>query len=77
MPGFYADVSGLMLMVRKTNNGWEASISGPSTVIEEATAKSMAIEFAAKLSGKPISNVQWKPIDDGPRTSVANFNRGR
>ena len=60
MDEFSTSVHGLHLRVRRTKEGWEASIAGPLGIMDDDTAKAQAIEFASKVVGKAVGPVEWK-----------------
>ena len=62
MTSFSTEVGGLLLKVRRTENGWEASIAGPSTIMNEETAKAMAEKFASAVVGKEVGSIKWTSV---------------
>lgn len=64
---FYSlEVGGLLLTVRKTDRGWEAAIAG--SVIDETTAKSLAVRCASQVIGRQVENVRWEGVPDEAET---------
>ena len=60
MEKYSVSVGGLLLRIRKTPTGWEASVASGATILDEQTAKTMAETFATKVSGRPVENVEWE-----------------
>lgn len=57
---FYAlNVGGIVLRVRKTERGWEPSVIGPATVLDAETAKSIAEDYARRITGREIIQPEW------------------
>jgi hypothetical protein len=59
MESYSLNVGGVVLRVRKTERGWEPSVIGPMTVLDEKTAKSIAEDYARKIVGRDIGHVEW------------------
>jgi hypothetical protein len=59
MEQYWADVSGLLLRVRKIETGWEASVVWSATAMDEETAKGEAVKFASSVTGKEAGRVEW------------------
>jgi hypothetical protein len=53
-------IKGILLKVRRTDSGWEASISGPASVMDQETANSMAEKFAADILGGDPGPIEWE-----------------
>ncbi len=60
MDQYSVSVGGLLLKIRKAPTGWEASVASGATILDEQTAKTMAEDFAAKISGTPVKDVEWQ-----------------
>jgi hypothetical protein len=60
MQSYSAKVGGLLLHVRETEFGWESSVAGPSTVMNQDTAKALAERFASELTNQEISGIDWQ-----------------
>ena len=56
---YSASVGGLILKVRRTELGWEASISGPATGMDKGTAQGMSKKFAEGFLGKEVGEINW------------------
>jgi hypothetical protein len=59
---YSTSIGGLLLGVRKTPSGWEVSISGPASLLNEATAKNMAEKWASKILSKDSPKITWKKV---------------
>ena len=68
MQKFSTSIGGVLLEVRQIGTGfWQASISGPSTLMDEETAKAQAVRFAASIIGNEIGPVRWDDESDLPK----------
>ena len=59
MESYCLNIGEIVLRVRKTERGWEPSVIGLATVIDEKTAKSIAEEYARKILSRDIGHPQW------------------
>ena len=60
MEQYSTSIGGLLLRVRKTESGWETSVAGPASVMNESTAKNMAEKWASEILGKATPKIEWK-----------------
>ena len=49
MESYCLNIGGIVLRVRRTERGWEPSVIGPATVLDEQTAKSIADSYGSVL----------------------------
>lgn len=58
---YVAIESGFTLKVRRTDEGWEPSVIGPSTAATPADAQSLAERWAIAISGREI-RTDWRKV---------------
>ncbi len=63
MESYSTKIGDLILRVRPTKTGWEASVSGLAQINEADTAKIQAILFASKILGRAIAPFEWNTED--------------